>query len=235
MKRILFFTFFFLALIDIASAQTYVGGGAIVARSSSYDPSPAATGDGGQALKGVYVEAGYQFPAGLQARLLAEYLTDASLRSIFTSDAAVGKTASGEFRLRPELRLRPNCKEARYCLFIGGGVDYYRQRFETTGEQVRGASPASGLNPFFIVGADFGKSLEVNFRRLFADQSALNSSELRGYSAGAVYTRRLVGRFHLRIAGEADYVIYRDSIGYYVAGYEKRDAIFKLRGGLVFQ
>lgn len=234
MKRILLFIFVALAAIT-AEAQTYIGGGASVTRSSSYDPTPMAGDRGGKTFSGVYIEGGYQFPLGLQARFLGEYRTDASLRSIFTSDAEVGKTASGEYRFRPELRLRPNCKEARYCLFIGGGVDYFKQRFTATGEQVRGDSPATGLNPFFTVGAEFGESVEVNFRRLFADQSALNSSELRGYSAGAVYTRKLAGRFHLRIAGEADYVIYRDSIGYYVAGYEKRDAIFKGRFGFIFQ
>src|SRR5262245_36924598 len=123
MKRIIFVVIIIItviALVDLARAQTFVGGGASVTRSSSYDPSPLTTGDGGKTFPGGYVEGGYQFPLGLQARFLGEYSSDVQLRSIFVSDAPTGRIPKDEFRFRSELRLRPGCKDARFCLFVGG-------------------------------------------------------------------------------------------------------------------
>jgi hypothetical protein len=220
------------------AAQTYVGGGLNIIRSSSYDPSPLKTGDGGKVYVGGYAEGAYQFPLGLQARFLGEYNSDVALRSIFTSDTNVGKLPTAEFRFRPELRLRPTCGERIFCLFIGGGVDYYRQRFVETkkySHEDEYDEPASGLNPFLTIGAEFGKNHEASFSRLFTDKTSLNNSQLHGYRAGYSYTKPITNHLHFKVAGEADYVIYRDSIGYYVATYTKRDAVFKGRVGLIFK
>lgn len=221
-----------IALATSAGAQTFIGGGFSVNRSSSYDPSPTTRGDGGNVYAGGYVEGGYQFPVGLQARFLAEYNSDVALKSIFTSDAKRAEMPKAEFRLRPALKLRPGCGEAQFCLFFEGGADYYRQRIETA---ARHAESAAGLNPFFAVGAEFGKAHEVAFLRLFTDKTALNNSQLHGYRASYSHTRPLSGRLHFKVAGEVDYGIYRDSAGYYVATYTKRDAIFKFRVGLIYR
>lgn len=232
MKRIFFFLFVLLAPAISAGAQTFIGGGVSVNRSSSYDPSPAKRGDGGQVYAGGYVEGGYQFPAALQARFLAEYSSDVALRSIFTSDAPTGRMPKGEFRFRPEVRLRPGCKEAKFCLFLAGGADYFRQRFDGAAGRY---APAAGLNPTFTVGAEFGEYNEVGFTRLFTDKTSLNRSELHGYRLGYSHVRPLYRRLRFKLAGEVDYVIYRDSIGPYVATYTKRDAVFKVRFGFTFE
>ena len=225
-----------MALAISAHAQTFIGGGLSVIRSSSYDPSPMRRNDGGKTYPGVYVEGGYQFPGGLQARFLGEYNSDVALRSIFTSDTPIGKKTGGEFRFRPELRLRPGCKESGFCLFLAGGADYYRQRMSQMSHGEREyAEPAAGLNPFFTVGAEFGKAHEVSFSRLFTDKTALNDSQLHGYRGEYSYTRPLAGHLHFKVAGEVDYVIYRDSIGEYVASYEKRDAMVKIRVGFIIK
>lgn len=226
-----------LSLITLpAFAQTYVGGGFSVIRSTSYDPSPAQRKDGGKTYPGGYFEGGYQFPLGLQARFLGEYTSDVALRSIFTSDTYVGKKPTGEFRFRPELRLRPTCGDTpKFCLFLGGGVDYFRQRFKgEVKEQYEYGDYAAGFNPSFTVGAEFGKNHEASFSRLFTDKTSLNNSQLHGYRAGYSYTRPAFGRFHFKLTGEADYLIFRDSIGDYYATYTKRDAVLKVRAGLLY-
>jgi len=239
MKSALSLSFILIALAVSVGAQTFIGGGVMLTRSSSFDPSPLATKDGGKTFKGVYVEGGYKFPLGLQARFLNEYSTDVALNSIFTSDTDRGKKPNGEFRFRPELRLRIGCEIGKVRPFIGGGVDYFRQRFTHEAMHAYGGheydEPAAGLNPFFVVGAELDKGHELSFSRLFADTTILNNSQLRGYRGGYSYTRHLFGRVHLRLAGEADYVTYRDSIGEYVATYDKHDAVIKFRGGLIFQ
>lgn len=238
MKYALFLILILLAPF-VANAQTFIGGGFSVTRSTAYDPSPLATGDGGKVFAGAYVEAGYDLRRGLQVRVLGEYLSEPTLTNIFTQDENVGRFARDEFRLRPELRYQRGA-DAPIRPFIGGGVDYYRQRFESVkgrygyGGYGSGA-PAAGLNPYLVVGAGICKSHEASYARLFTDTTTLNDSRLSGHRVGYTYTRPLSNRLSLRVAGEIDYVKYSESNGRYIDSYYERDAAFKLRVGLVIQ
>lgn len=246
MTKILITLFIVLSLATFAKAQdSFAGAGLNITRSSAPDPSPLKKGDGGYVFPGGYVEGGLKLPYGLQARLQAEYNTEATLPTIFTRDEGASREATGEFRIRPEVRywfgefgiLRP---------FVAGGVDYYRQTFKTVGHEEEdedeyeygGGAPKSGLNPTFTVGTGIGKSHETSFTRLFEDRTNLNASYLSGYRAGYSYTRPLYDRISLNLGAEADYVRFQENAGYgpkTADKYYEKDAIFKVRIGLVIK
>src|SRR5262245_16943227 len=87
------------ARANAQDARTFVGGGVQLTRSSNYDPSPEARGDGGSRFVGYWAEAGLGLPAHFQARLLAEYSGTPQLQTIFTTDEGP-RRATREIRLR---------------------------------------------------------------------------------------------------------------------------------------
>lgn len=249
MKRI-FLLIIIVAASVAANAQTFIGYGASLNRSSAYDPSPLATGDGGKVFAGAYVEAGYQFPRSLQARVLAEYLGEPTLTNIFTTDEGIDRKAKDEFRIRPELRY--SFGEGNIKPFAGAGVDYFRQRFTGQGGgilascggqaicyfgQLAGTrNPVAGLNPYITAGARIGPNHEASYAYLFTDRTSLNNSRLRGHRANYSYTTpKFLGPFAVKITGEADYLYYRESNGVYTDSYYERDVVFKVRVGLHYK
>lgn len=247
MKRIFLFIFVALAAVT-AEAQTFFGGGVSVTRSSSYDPSPLTRKDGGQTFAGAYVEGGYDLRHGLQARFLADYQTKPTLNSIFTSDADTGRVATSEFRFRPELRYQFSA-EGKVKPFVAAGADIYRQFFRSTeppaptpgplpayaaydegGEYER--APSVGSNPYLTIGATIAEYYELSYSHLFADAGGFNNSNLRGERANASFTHPLFGRFHFKAGAEFDYVTFRDSTVGYIATYDKRDLIGRVRVGI---
>lgn len=237
-----------LACCCFGQAQSFIGFGAGVTRSSAADPSPARTGDGGAYNATVYVEAGAPLPLNLEMRLFGSYGLAPELPTIFTRDEGSSRKAYGEFRVRPELRLYLAPGESKVRPFVAGGVEYFRQRFNETAEpgplpdplpayvEHSGPSlPASGLNPFASFGVRIGKGNEVSFSRLFPDNTILNASRLEGYRASYTFTRRVSKRLSFKLSGEADYVTFREASGFGpfdADPYRERDAIFRIRVGI---
>lgn len=239
---------FWAACSGEAKAQTFVGGGAQVIRSSNFDPSDKQRKDGGSTFPGGYVEAGLKLPANLQARVLAEYSGTPQLQTIFTTDEGSRK-ATGEFRIRPELRYQFN-PENNIRPFIVGGADYYHQRFQEQRPaplpgpvpalyhedeyEHEGGEPSSGFNAFVGFGAAIGDSHEASFARLFEDYTSLNPSKLSGYRVNYFYTRPLYGRFDLKAGVELDQLRFRETNGYgYIDPYYENDTVIKFRVGFI--
>ena len=133
-----------------------------------------------------------------------DYSHTPQLQTIFTTDEGSRK-ATGEYRVRPEVRYWLN-RETYVKPFIGGGVDYFYQKF--AGEGYSGA-PSSGLNPYITFGASVGEKHEASFARLFEDSTRLNPSRLSGYRVNYSYTQPLYKSFALRAGIEADYLRFR--------------------------
>lgn len=220
---------------------TYVGGGVGINRSSNPDPSPEATRDGGITFPSVYAEGGLKLPLGFQARLLAEAGKEPHLRTLFTTDEGTDRQAVYEVRLRPELRFYL-LKEGTIRPFVGGAVDYYRQSFKSLRKEEHGgygryrSLPTAGLNPLLIVGTGIGYNHEIFYSRIFTDKTVLNPSYLSGHRAGYTYLRPLTERISLKLAGEADYVTFRETNGRgYVDLYYENDFVAKARIGFIFK
>lgn len=216
--------------------KTFIGGGVSLNRTSSPDPDPTKSGDGGKVYFGAYGEAGLAHPKGFQARLLVEYTRFPQLPTIFTLDEASTRTATSEVRFRPELRLNLFKNEA-FQPFVSGGLEMFRQFFEDQETHSYGSYSrplqAFGINPLLGAGVQVGSN-EIQYTYLFTDKSAFNSSYLNGHRLGYSYTHKVSNRLSLKASGEADYVTFRESDGRYHDYYREKDVIFKGRIGFIF-
>jgi hypothetical protein len=247
MQKLPTLLFILFALATPAGAQSFIGAGVSVTRSSSYDPSPLTQKDGGKTFVGPYVEASVALPYKLQARALAEYLPEPTLNSIFTSDSDTGRIATSELRFKAGARYTFESDRV-IDPFVEAGVDGFKQYFRKTrrpdplppaaltltyGEVGAYDQPSVSLNPYLSIGIAVGEYHEASFSRLF--EGALNDSRLSGYRAEYSYMHPLRGEFTLKLGAQVDYLTFRDAVGGYIAPYFKHDAVFKARIGLIYR
>jgi hypothetical protein len=186
-------------------ARTWIGGGAILTRSSD---------EGGQTITGAYLDAAYDLRYGFQGRLFGEYRRRPLMGRLFTGDGHVFEAAS-ELRYAPALVYHiPG--EGSVRPLIGSGLlvtkHYFRQQPPRDGLSYRTVYNGS-QNPFITAGAGLCKSNELTFTYYFAD--IYSSSRLRGYGADLTHTKKLAGLLYLRIGAKGKYWLYREGVDYH--------------------
>lgn len=234
--RKLIFTLILLVMCCVvthAQSGTYGGGGVVIVYSTAKDDSPARRHDGGYTFAGGYAEGGYDLRHNLQARVLAELLSDGLLTNIFTTDEA--PQGKKEVRVRPALYYWLK-KDGTFRPFAGAGGDIYKQLFDEGGKSAYAygrTQPQAGLNPFVVIGLGIGDNVEVGGARLFADKTIFNRSELEGYRFHGSYLKRVAGKLYIKVGGEIAVVNYHEGTAGYTDPYSERDVNGIVRVGFV--
>jgi hypothetical protein len=241
MKRLLLFIAIFLAFALCAKAQdTFIGGGIAPAFTAAHGPLSFKNFNPNSYPIGFYGEAGLGLGHGFQVRALGEYYNKALYPTLFNNNLS-----KNEIRLRPELRWWRGRQEARFRVFIAGGIDLYRQG--QTDQDVFSAifNPEvvkSGLNPLLILGLRIKQRHEVYYTQIFKDDfSGLNDRGVNGYRLGYFYYHPLSSHIDAKVGAEGDYTgtttccvnVGQDTPRRFVDG--GNVFVLKIRAGFIFK